>query len=111
VYCYGGMDGCFVLGADGKLWKCTVGLDDRNQVGYLTEEGEIVFRKQGLDDWDRYSEEWLSDQSCLSCLFLPLCMGGCILSRRNGRRVCYYRRGPIEKLMEIYFRLCMKGGD
>ncbi len=102
VYCYGALNGCFVLGADGKLWKCTVGLDEQNQVGVLTDTGGVVFRKQKLEEWNRHCEEWLYDQECLACLSLPLCLGGCILARRYKRKACFLRHIPIRQLMEAY---------
>lgn len=111
AYCYGALPNCFIIGADGMIWKCTVGLSEKEAVGMLQKNGDIVFDTQKLNEWNRYTEEWLGDKECLRCLRLPLCMGGCIISRKNGKRGCYGTFASIIKAMDIYYHQCVKGGD
>lgn len=109
IYCYGGLPNCFVIGADRKVWKCTVGLDEKDSIGIIKDGGNVEFNIQKLNEWNKYTEEWLYDEKCLMCLRLPLCMGGCILSRKNGKRGCYGTFDSLFKAMKIYYKL--KGGD
>ena len=80
--CYAARPYNFVIGADGKVMKCTVSLDkqDNNIVGVLDEEGDLR-----LDD-ERYAL-WVepvfeTDKSCQICYLLPSCQGlSCPLMR------------------------------
>ncbi|MEO0137257.1 MAG: radical SAM protein [candidate division WOR-3 bacterium] len=113
IYCYGGLPGCFVIGADGALWKCTVGLKEEDALGHIKENGEILIDENKLNEWNKYSESWIFDDTCRKCLWLPLCMGGCILSRKYGKKGCYTRFSPLTKVMELYYKniIVKKGGD
>lgn len=111
VCCYGGLPNCFVIGADGKIWKCTVGMREEDVIGILKKNGDIEFNVQKMNEWNKYTEEWLTDNECLECVRLPLCMGGCILSRKNGRKGCYGSFDSIMRAMKIYYYKKLKGGD
>src|SRR5262249_44600282 len=82
--CYAARPYNYVIGADGKVMKCTVALDKRedNIVGVLERDGELR-----LDD-ERYSL-WVepvfeTDQGCQKCYLLPHCQGlSCPLIRFN----------------------------
>jgi uncharacterized protein len=55
--------------------KCTVDLDkyDRNVVGRLTEEGELVIDQDKFAMWTEPAFE--SDSKCKKCVVLPACQG------------------------------------
>ncbi len=111
IYCYGGLSGCFVIGADGTLWKCTVALKQEYALGYLKENGEIVINDGYLYKWNKYVDSWTYDETCRKCFSLPLCMGGCVLTRKQGRKGCYISFFSITKMMDVYYKNIMKGGD
>jgi|GEM_PF-242850 len=112
VYCYGGLSGCWVIGANGKLWKCTVALDENSSLGYLEENGTLNINHQKLSEWQSDMESWIYDDECQECIFLPLCVGGCILSRKKGKKGCYILHQSITRAMEMYYtKKYLKGGE
>lgn len=86
--CYATRPFNYLIGADGKVMKCTVALDtkDYNIVGRITEDGRLDLDVDKLTAWVRpYYEE---DNTCKACFFLPVCQGAsCPLPRveRAGR--------------------------
>ncbi|MCX7994930.1 MAG: radical SAM protein [candidate division WOR-3 bacterium] len=110
IYCYGGLPRCFIVGADGSLWKCTDALKEEDIIGNLNKKGEILVNNNRLIDWDRFTEQWLYDDDCKKCISLPLCMGGCILSRKRGKKGCYSSLFPVNKIMEAYYKKHLERG-
>ena len=50
--CYAAKLNSFVVRADGKLGKCTLGLDDpQNMIGKLNRDGTIIFDHDSLKNW------------------------------------------------------------
>ncbi len=112
VYCYGGLSGCWVIGANGKLWKCTVALDETSSLGYLEENGTLSINHQKLTEWQSDTKSWIYDCECQDCIFLPLCVGGCILSRKKRKKGCYILHQSITDAMGMYYmKKYLKGGD
>ena len=76
--CYAANPRSFVIGSDGRLYKCTVELDyhDRNIVGRLNEDGtmELDWRKMALWCETNGLDE---GKKCSSCFFSPSCHGAC----------------------------------
>jgi len=92
--CYAARPYSFIVGADGKLMKCTIALDkkDYNIVGSLSRKGSPHIDIDKLARWIApYFED---DAVCKSCFFLPTCQGtSCPLERiENDTRPC-----PSEK--------------
>lgn len=73
--CYAARPYNFIVGASGKLMKCTIDLDkhDRNVVGQLQEDGsfQLDFDKFAL--WTEPAFE--RDGKCQKCVVLPVCQG------------------------------------
>lgn len=73
--CYAARPFNFIIGASGKVMKCTIDLDtkDRNVVGQLTEEGDLQL------DWDKMAlwtqPAFETDKKCQKCVVLPACQG------------------------------------
>lgn len=93
--CYAARPYNLIVGADGKLMKCTVVLDtkDYNIVGKLTRDGRADISVDKLIAWTApYFED---DEACKQCFFLPVCQGAsCPLPRiETNSRPC-----PPEKL-------------
>lgn len=92
--CYASQAFSHVVGADGRLMKCTVAIDDPvNIVGRIEADGtfKIDFQKERL--WLDADET--TEPACQSCHFRPACQGAhCPLVRiRENRTPC-----PPEKL-------------
>ena len=73
--CYAARPFNFIIGASGKIMKCTVALDteDHNVVGHLTEDGEMELNEDNFALWTEPAFE--SDKKCQKCVVLPLCQG------------------------------------
>jgi uncharacterized protein len=73
--CYAARPYNFIVGASGKLMKCTIDLDkyDRNVVGHLTEEGDMELDLDKLALWTEPAFE--RDTKCQKCVILPACQG------------------------------------
>lgn len=88
--CYAARPYNFIIGASGKVMKCTIALDteDANVVGQLSPEGHIEIDANKLSLWTEPIFE--DDKVCRSCHVLPLCKGMfCPLERmHSGEREC-----------------------
>ena len=73
--CYAARPYNFIVGADGKLMKCTIVLDkeDHNIVGQLTPEGEMIMKVDNMALW--VEPAFQSDTGCQKCAILPTCQG------------------------------------
>lgn len=101
--CYAARPYNFIVGASGKLMKCTIDLDkqDRNVIGYITEEGELEIDRDKFALWTEPAFE--KDSKCQKCVVLPACQGTfCPLIRiESGASPCTpLRLGAKRELME-----------
>jgi uncharacterized protein len=73
--CYAARPYNYIVGADGKLMKCTIDLnkEDRNVVGHLTEEGDLCVNEDKFALWTEPAFE--QDKKCQKCVVLPACQG------------------------------------
>ncbi len=75
VYCYAERENQFIINYNADVYKCTVnGFDPENRVACLTPEG-VMMREE--EKWEQWVGRELFEERCLSCIYLPLCMGGC----------------------------------
>lgn len=101
--CYAARPYNFIVGASGKIMKCTIDLDkeDRNIVGYLTEEGNLKLDRDKMALWTEPAFE--RDLKCQKCVILPPCQGVfCPLIRiESGKSPCSpLRREAKKELLE-----------
>jgi uncharacterized protein len=85
--CYAARPFNFIVGASGKVMKCTVALDkdDSNVLGRLTEQGNLEIDRDKLALWTEPAFE--SDTKCKKCVVLPACQGlHCPLIRMEEHR-------------------------
>jgi uncharacterized protein len=85
--CYAARPYNFLIGASGKLMKCTISLDtqDANVLGRITPEGEMEIDKDKFALWTEPAFE--SDDQCKKCVVLPSCLGvHCPLIRMEENR-------------------------
>lgn len=73
--CYAARPYSFVIGATGKVMKCTIDLDrhDRNVVGHIDEAGNLTLDEGKMALWTEPAFE--SDAKCKKCVLLPACQG------------------------------------
>lgn len=73
--CYAARPYNFIVGADGKLMKCTVALDkeEHNVVGRLSDDGEFLLDRDKYARWVEPAFE--GDAACRNCILLPTCQG------------------------------------
>lgn len=73
--CYAARPYNYLIGADGKIMKCTVLLDtkDYNVVGRIKEDGNIEINQDRMALWTEPAFE--NDSKCKKCIVLPLCQG------------------------------------
>lgn len=88
--CYAGRPYSYIVGATGKLMKCTVVLDqdERNVVGRITPDGNMELDYSKLAPW--VAPYFEKDDHCQRCVILPVCQGfSCQLPRvTGGQRPC-----------------------
>lgn len=73
--CYAARPYNFLIGASGKVMKCTIDLDkhDRNVVGHLRPDGSMEIDRNKLARWTEPAFE--QDSKCRQCVVLPACQG------------------------------------
>lgn len=73
--CYAARPYSFVIGATGKIMKCTIDLDrcDRNVVGSIDEDGNLTLDADKMARWTEPAFE--EDAKCRKCVLLPACQG------------------------------------
>ncbi|MEW5929399.1 MAG: radical SAM protein [Gemmatimonadota bacterium] len=103
--CYAARPYNFIVGATGKLMKCTVVLDtlDANVVGQLYVDGTTKLNDEYMSKW--VSPYFESDKMCQTCYMLPGCQGGtCPLTRiRYDEREC----SGIKKVLKEEMRFTL----
>ena len=101
--CYAARPYNFIVGATGKLMKCTVVLDEleENVVGRLTPEGMLELNEMHLLKW--IAPHFETDELCQSCYILPGCQGAaCPLTRvQAGTRTCCGIKSELKREMRF----------
>ncbi|MCP4664250.1 MAG: radical SAM protein [bacterium] len=80
--CYAARPYSFIIGASGKVMKCTVALDmkEENVVGRLTPEGDLGLDTGKLALWTQPAAE--NGEKCRKCVLGPTCQGLACPKRR-----------------------------
>jgi uncharacterized protein len=102
--CYAARPYNFLIGATGKVMKCTIVLDksDYNVVGRLTPEGELELDGDRMALWTEPAFE--QDSQCRKCVVLPNCQGiSCPLIRieEHTQPCISTRKNPKGELLAI----------
>jgi uncharacterized protein len=99
--CYAARPFNFIVGASGKLMKCTIALDELedNVVGQLHPDGRLELNDERMSIW--VSPHFESDKVCQNCYVLPVCQGAqCPLSRVvDNTRSCAPIKGTLKREM------------
>lgn len=96
--CYAARPYNYLIGASGKVMKCTIVLDkeDYNVVGRITAEGDLELDNERLALWTEPAFE--QDGQCRKCVVLPTCQGiHCPLIRiENNVQPCISTRSNLK---------------
>lgn len=99
--CYAARPNSFVIGATGKIMKCTIELDtnDRNIVGSIDEAGNLTLDDNKMSLWTEPAFE--SDGKCQKCVFVPSCQGmSCPLLRfQTNDSPCVSEKTTFKRLL------------
>ncbi len=103
--CFAARPYSFVVGADGKLMKCTEVLDTEpaNIVGQIRPDGEMTLDQDAFAKWVK--PYYKDDAMCSKCFFVPVCQGViCSLPRvTGGPRPCPTQKLEIRNsLLEVW---------
>lgn len=94
--CYAARPYNFLIGATGKVMKCTIALDkdEHNVVGRVLPDGRMELNDERMSVWTEPAFQ--KDTQCQKCVVLPTCQGiSCPLVRiESGHRSCI---GPRSK--------------
>ncbi|HEX6037840.1 radical SAM protein [Longimicrobium sp.] len=101
--CYAARPYNFIVGATGKLMKCTIVLYEmeENVVGQLHPDGTLEVNDHQMAHW--VAPHFESDTMCKSCYVLPGCQGAaCPLSRvQHGTRSCCSVKSHLKHEMRV----------
>jgi len=90
LVCYASKPNHFIVGASGKLMKCSLALDthEANVVGKVTRDGEFELDLDKLSFWTE--PLFMTTSRCRKCVVLPVCQSlSCPHDRlKNGRLSC-----------------------
>jgi uncharacterized protein len=100
--CYAARPYNLIVGADGKLMKCTVVLDTMpdNVVGQIHEDGSIAVNEDRFAKWVK--PYYRDDHMCNKCFYVPVCQGvSCPLPRlQTGERPCPPQKLEIQQTLK-----------
>ena len=75
TYCYADRSRQYTINFNGDVFKCTVSkFDSKYRFGYLTDNGSLALEGHRWDDWMNIDG---LEEKCVSCVYMPMCMGGC----------------------------------
>ena len=102
--CYAARPYNFLIGATGKIMKCTISLDtqENNVVGHLSPDGSMVLDRDKMALWTEPAFE--NDTKCQKCVVVPLCQGThCPLIRidENVSPCCGTRSNAKQQLISL----------
>ena len=102
--CYAALRNSFVIGSDGKIYKCTEGFDiSENHIGYLNENGDMVIDQTKHIKWLDINEDE-KNKMCSQCIYWGCCLGGpCpkakIVSLNQPGHFCPRLRDSVPEIM------------
>ena len=108
--CYAARPYNFLVGATGKLMKCTIALDElpENVVGQIHPDGSMDLDDERMAKW--VNPHFETDTMCQSCYMLAGCQGAaCPLTRiTKGERTCAGLKAELKTEMRYQLGLADK---
>lgn len=107
--CYASNPNSYVIGSDGKIYKCTYALyDDINQIGQLDRAGEIHLDEEKLSFW--IAPRATNQAECMTCANYASCVSNGCPYRQNDP--CHGRTLDILKYyIPQFFKLAKMAED
>jgi uncharacterized protein len=102
--CYAGKPNNYIIGANGKIYKCSVAFDlDENNIGNIMSDGQLLVDSKKEELW--ISENSLTDKQCNKCAFDTRCLGlNCPLARiQSSLPPCPTEKKYIEEYISANF--------
>jgi uncharacterized protein len=103
--CYASNPNSLVIGADGKIMKCTLELDneDRNIVGQVHQGGRFEIDAEKMAMWITSGSD---DSGCHSCFLSPSCQGAACAKERfdHGHRPCPNEKRHLVSALKLMYR-------
>ena len=92
----------YVIGSDGKVYKCTADFDlEENNLGYINTKGELVVDEEKHAKWVCHSIE----KYCENCFFLGTCQSrSCPKSRIKKQSSCSFEKNNIDDVLDAIDR-------
>ena len=79
----------WIVGADGLLYKCDQFISNKDYAcGKITPDGSIEINERAQRWKNKLYDE--NNEKCLACKLLPICQGGCKVSRKLTGIGCFY---------------------
>lgn len=101
--CYASNKHSFVIGSDGRIYKCTVSFDKEiNMVGHLQKNGEMILDEKKFKYWTE-RKACTDHELCQNCSIYPSCLGlYCGLNNvdSEGRFVCAGIKEYVDDYLE-----------
>jgi uncharacterized protein len=108
--CYAARPYSFIVGATGKLMKCTIALDEmeENIVGQLDPDGGLNLKHEHMTKW--VGAHYETDPLCPHCYLLPNCQGAtCPLTRiTHNQRTCSSTKSELKSEMRYTLAQAVK---
>jgi uncharacterized protein len=105
--CYAANPRSFVVGSDGRLYKCTVELDyhDRNIVGQLQPDGTMTLDWRKMALWCE-TNGLDAGKKCGSCFFRPSCHGAVCPKQWLDENdcACPHERVAIQQILPLFLQ-------
>ena len=107
--CYASNPNSYVIGSDGKVYKCTYALyDDINQIGQLKTAGEMCLNEEKLSFW--IAPRATNKTECMDCANYAACVSNGCPYRQN--ELCYGKTLDILKCyIPQFFKLAENAED
>ena len=98
-YCEVDYEGYYQISPEGDIFLCSHTYDKRDSIGSVLRvlDGRPAIRDEAVAQYLKwYSVNPFGDAECLSCRLLPVCSGGCRLTRLKGARPCIEEKSSLD---------------
>ena len=105
----------FVIGPTGEIYSCWENIGHKESiVGQLNDKGIPEINNE--TSYYRYlaDADYLTDEACLNCFFLPICNGGCPEKRIRNKHCnaqfdnCIVQKDDMENILDLHYDVKQK---
>ncbi len=99
-YCTSELYHYFMINYNGDLFMCTNTLDKELKIGEVTNSGDFKIFQEKRTPW--LARDPLEEEKCRKCNLLPLCAGGCVLTKiKSGKTECFNAKSNFKKILRL----------